>query len=147
EAELLSAAHLPFTGAFAHPADAAATDDHDLDAAYRHCEAVTREHSRTFFMASALLSPEKRRAVRALYAFCRVTDDIVDQPGVDAFQRRRALDEWRALLTAAPVPHDAPVAAAWRKTEAHYQIPRVYSEQLIAGCARDLSQSRYATFS
>jgi len=40
---------------------------------------MTRFHSRTFFAASGLLLPVKRRAVRALYAFCRVTDDLVDR--------------------------------------------------------------------
>ena len=50
----------------------------ELDAAYRYCAEMTAAHSRTFTMASSLLPAPKRRAVRALYAFCRRTDDIVD---------------------------------------------------------------------
>ena len=43
-----------------------ATDQDVLDAAYHYCEQMTREHSRTFYVASALLPSEKRRAARAL---------------------------------------------------------------------------------
>jgi phytoene synthase len=147
EAELLSAARLPFTGAFASPSDHHAFDDHhDLDAAYRHCEAVTREHSRTFFMASSLLPAEKRQAVRALYAFCRTTDDIVDQPQTAASERSAALDEWRVALETHCNPQQSPVTVAWRQTQARFQIPSIYSQQLIEGCARDLTQTRYHTF-
>ncbi|MBC7237507.1 MAG: phytoene/squalene synthase family protein [Chloroflexi bacterium] len=49
---------------------------------------LTRRHSRTFYLASALLPPAKCRAVRALYAFCRISDDLVDgeAPSTDLFQ-------------------------------------------------------------
>lgn len=49
-----------------------------LDEAYGYCNNITATHSRSFHLASSLLPPEKRRAVRALYAFCRISDDIVD---------------------------------------------------------------------
>jgi phytoene synthase len=45
----------------------------------RTCAAVVREHARTFYFASWLLPPAKRRAAYALYAFCRVADDLVDR--------------------------------------------------------------------
>jgi phytoene synthase len=48
------------------------------DWAYDYCEKITAENSRSFYLASRLLPPPQRRAVRALYAFCRTTDDIVD---------------------------------------------------------------------
>ena len=54
-----------------------------LDQAYGHCENLTSYHSRSFYLASALLKGEARRSVRALYAFCRTTDDIVDETVVD----------------------------------------------------------------
>ena len=52
-----------------------------LGQAYAYSGAVTHTYSRTFYLASGLLPPDKRAAARALYAFCRVSDDIVDQPG------------------------------------------------------------------
>ena len=49
-----------------------------LEIAYHQCDEITRQHSRTFYLASVLLPAEKRRAIRALYAFCRLSDDHVD---------------------------------------------------------------------
>ncbi|MEP7064466.1 MAG: phytoene/squalene synthase family protein [Gemmatimonadota bacterium] len=48
------------------------------DAAY--CAAVTRHHARTFALASRFLPAKERRGAFAVYAFCRVADDIVDSP-------------------------------------------------------------------
>ncbi|MFT3892553.1 MAG: squalene/phytoene synthase family protein [Anaerolineales bacterium] len=53
--------------------------DAALQKAYKHAETVTAEHSKSFHFASSLLPEEKRSAVRALYAFCRTVDDIVDE--------------------------------------------------------------------
>ena len=49
------------------------------DAAF--CRQIVRTHARTFWLASHFLPPEKRRAAFALYAFCRVADDLVDLAG------------------------------------------------------------------
>ncbi len=121
---------------------AVACDADRLAAAYDRCEEITREHSRTFYLASGLLSPEKRRAARALYAFCRVTDDLIDHGGGDGLTR---LIEWRRCALSIP-PGDDPVALAWADTRAHYRIPQAYPEQLIAGVARDATAGRYETF-
>jgi phytoene synthase len=94
-------------------------------------------------MASSLLPVEKRRAVRALYAFCRVTDDIVDEHPDSAVTE---LQEWRHHAFAWEPPADDLVAAAWADTRARYHIPVRYAEQLIEGVARDLTQTRYETF-
>lgn len=116
-----------------------------LEAAYRYCAAMTYVHSRTFYLASGLLPREKRRAARALYAFCRVTDNLVDEGGdADALER---LEQWRTRVSD---PHPSvyePVALAWAHTQAHFRIPSGYAEQLIQGVARDVRQKRYATFS
>lgn len=110
--------------------------------AYAHCEAITAANSKSFYLASALLPGPKRRAVRALYAFCRVTDDLVDLPG--ASQTR--LDDWRArVLTSTPPEYDL-VAVAWTDARLRYGIPLRYAEQLIDGVAQDLQPRRYATF-
>ncbi len=118
-------------------------DASELMEAYARCEAITRFHSRTFYLASGLLPPQKRQAVRALYAFCRVSDDIVARPGEPGAARRTA---WRARALASHPPTDDPVALAWADTRARYQIPVQYAEQLIDGVARDLRITRYATF-
>lgn len=115
-----------------------------LGDAYRVCERVTRKHSRTFYLASGLLPEAKRKAARALYAFCRLSDDIVDRsPGADP---GAALASWRAhSLTRRPSEND-PVALAWADTRLKHGIPVRYAEQLLDGIASDLTRRRYETF-
>ncbi|MBN2119285.1 MAG: phytoene/squalene synthase family protein [Anaerolineales bacterium] len=118
--------------------------DASLRKAYKQAEKITAQHSKSFYFASGLLPEEKRSAVRALYAFCRTVDDIVDEPS-DAKKASR-LEYWRGTVeTASFADHDR-VAAAWADTLARCHIPRHYALQLIDGVARDLSQSRYQTF-
>lgn len=118
-------------------------DDMLLRLAYDHCEALTAEHSRSFYMASRLLPKEKRQFVRALYAFCRATDDIVDHPD-DATAAKLAT--WRArTLDEQPDGGDLTVIA-WRNMVQRTNLPLGYAGQLIDGVARDLVQTRYRTF-
>ena len=124
-------------------------DRDSLRRAYRHCAALTAQHSRTFFIASGLLPPEKRRAVRALYAFCRVSDDLIDRP--PAGNRVAALASWRAqVLADSPIddldPARASVIIAWADARVHYGIPLQYAEQLLDGIAQDIEKKRYDTF-
>lgn len=116
-----------------------------LAQAYDYCQNLTAQHSRSFFLTSGLLPPAKRRAVRALYAFCRVTDDIVDRPASEE-DVTAALNKWRQrALDTNPQPDD-PVTIAWADARSHYQIPIRYAEQLVDGVARDTHQTRYQTF-
>ena len=114
-----------------------------LDQAYSHCESITAFHSRSFHLASGLMKPEARRAVRALYAFCRTTDDIVDDSGNDA---EALLQTWWERSLSWRPPRQDLVAVAWADARAKYVIPQRYAEQLIDGVARDLVQNRYQTF-
>lgn len=118
--------------------------DATLQVAYKQAEKITAEHSKSFYFASALLPEEKRSAVRALYAFCRTVDDIVDESTDD--QRESRLDYWRGMIEHASFLDGDLVAAAWADTLARYHIPRHYALQLIDGVNRDLTQTRYQTF-
>lgn len=116
----------------------------ELESARAHCEAVTRRNSKTFFVASALLPGHKRAAVRALYAFCRMVDDIVD--GGENDQAIAKLELWRQRLAHdAPLERD-PIALTWSAARHDFHIPAMYAEQLIDGVRRDLTQKRYDTF-
>lgn len=114
-----------------------------LERAYRHSASMTAYHSRSFYMASALLEPPARRAIRALYAFCRTADDIVDDSGDDALA---LLQSWRERSFNWHPPEYDMVAVAWADTRARYRVPQRYAEQLMDGVARDLTQVRYNTF-
>lgn len=114
-----------------------------LNQAHAYCNAITAINSRSFHLASGLLPQEKSRAVRALYAFCRVSDDIVDDGGED---RAEILAAWRRRLQRSMPPVDDLVALAWADTRLRYRVPGRYVEQLLDGVAADLHKVRYATF-
>ncbi len=118
--------------------------DAALHQAYKYAEVVTAEHSKSFHFASGLLPEEKRSAVRALYAFCRTVDDIVDESTDD--ERESRLDYWRRMIETGSFDNNDLIAAAWADTVTRYHIPRHYALQLIDGVNRDLTQSRYQTF-
>lgn len=119
------------------------SDDVQLALAYDHCEALTAEHSRSFYTASRLLPVQKRRYVRALYAFCRATDDIVDFPSGDIQGR---LTTWREHTLYWHAGENDLTVLAWRDMCRQTALPLGYASQLIDGVARDLEQTRYATF-
>jgi 15-cis-phytoene synthase len=116
-----------------------------LSRADRHCAELTRQNSKTFFLASALLPPEKRRAARALYALCRVSDNIVDCPEPER-DPLTTLAEWRTRVAEADRQSDDPVLAAWAQARETFHIPTGYVDQLIDGVGRDLTKQRYETF-
>jgi phytoene synthase len=118
-------------------------DRETLRQAYAYCAELTRQHSKTFHIASGLLPPAKRRSVRALYAFCRVTDDLVDRHDGSPM---RDLEQWRERTLCRPPSGDDPVALAWADTIARYRIPPLYAHQLIDGVATDVRVKRYETF-
>ena len=135
------------------------TDHAVLDVAYRRCEEITRENSKTFFMASGLMPGGKRKATQALYAFCRLSDEIVDhpQPGAaNPIQVKARLDGWRQqVIHGSPTSNQSSpknqsqekvVSLAWADTRRRFHIPRGYVEQLIDGLALDLENCRYETF-
>jgi phytoene synthase len=104
---------------------------------------VVRRHGRTFFFASRFLPSDRRRAIYAAYAYCRVADDIVDRvpaTGLDA--AARALGVWEGELDA-PVH---PVAVAFAAARERYGVPVAPVRELLAGVGMDLAPRRYATW-
>lgn len=125
------------------PAINPVADSKLLARAYAHCDSIAATYSRSFYLATSLMSADKRRAIRALYAFCRVTDNIVDCPHGEA---QKALTLWQRKALSPEPPLDDRVALAWADTRRRYRIPQRYAEQLIEGVTRDLNQTRYRTF-
>mgnify|MGYP001116258883 CR=1 FL=1 len=114
-----------------------------LDEAYQLALEITKENSKTFFFASNLLSKDKRKAIRALYAFCRISDDLVDHNDQDP---RHTLDNWHHPQPHTYINKNDLIALAWADARENYEIPWHYSEQLIQGVSQDLSKSRYHNF-
>ncbi len=114
-----------------------------LDESYRHCVEMIRTNSKSFFFSSQLLPPEKRLAVRAFYAFCRTSDDTVDNAISHPAQ---ALSHWVGKVYAPHAPADDAVLLAWKDTAARFNVPQMLVDELLAGIAMDLTVNRYATF-
>lgn len=133
-----------------HPAEPG-TPSHTLDTpdaltlreAYRVCEQLTRKHSKSFFFSSQFLPRQKRVAVRALYAFCRTSDDTVDLPDGNP---THALASWVRQVRAPRPRPDHAVLLAWHDARTRYHLDPALVDELLAGIAMDLTLHRYATF-
>jgi phytoene synthase len=99
--------------------------------------------SKTFFAASRLLPMRVRAAAIALYAFCRVADDLVDQGG-DA-QANLSILKQRLDLIYAGTPTDAVEDHALALVVQHHQLPRLFLDALLEGFAWDAQGRRYQT--
>ncbi len=117
----------------------------NLDEAYTFCADVTREHSKSFYFSTRFLPPEKRRAIRAFYAFCRATDDMVDCPEVPSASAYN-LAQWRLASRLPGSSQRNAILSAWADTRDRYGVPQQYVEELIDGCEMDLRVNRYETF-
>lgn len=105
------------------------------------CSEIAREHGRTFYLASHFQTPPRRRALHAIYAYCRIADDIVDRAATpDAADSR--LSAWAAQLDA-PVH---PVAVAFAVTRQMYGIPVEPARDLIDGIRSDLQPEPFGTW-
>jgi phytoene synthase len=111
--------------------------------AFNLCNHITREHSKSFYFSTAFLPKTKRDAVRAFYAFCRTTDDIVD---VSANRTPETLKQWRMASRLPAREQKHLVLFAWSTIRDRYGIPQKYVEELIDGCEADLHVSRYQTW-
>ncbi|HVN55210.1 MAG TPA: squalene/phytoene synthase family protein [Anaerolineaceae bacterium] len=130
----------------AHPLPGRIGDPALVSRAYAACEALTARHSRTFSLATQFLPRFKRKAIRALYAFCRTSDDLVDCPENGLNGLDEAWIAWRQRsLSLLPSGKDL-IAVAWADARLRFRIPILFAEQLLDGIARDLCQKRYLTF-
>ena len=116
---------------------------------------LRRRSSSNFKFAFLFLGPEQRDALREIYEFCRVIDDIVDErapglPGIE--QARESLDHWRSqiawLYRVSDTPTDIvvePLTQSLARAHERYSFLRQAFDGIIDGCAMDLEQNRYAS--
>jgi 15-cis-phytoene synthase len=117
-----------------------------VSGAYEHCEMLTRRASSNFYWGFRLLPHDRRRALCAVYAFCRAADDLADEPGRDT-DPRRLLAHWREELERAYAGRPVhPVGVALADTVARFAIPREHFDAVIAGVEMDLDRDRYETW-
>ena len=114
------------------------------DAAF--CQSILKKSGSNFSLPLRLLSPEKRRGSNALYAFCRLADDIIDGEGALS-DKSQAIDEFERMLRNALNGQvvDDPVLRSIACTADRYTIPHEHLFAIIKGVRSDLTQSRYET--
>ena len=107
------------------------------------CLAIIRAGSRSFHFASLVLPGEVRRSAIALYAFCRVADDLVDGPDT----RHDATEILRERIERAygGAPWDHCADRAFARTVKRHAIPRSVPLSLIEGFEWDMSGREYRT--
>jgi phytoene synthase len=88
-----------------------AIDPHILRAGYRECGRLTRRFGTTYFWGAALLPRRQRKHVYAVYALCRLADDIVDLPATSAGASEQTFVPGTGLGGARSATHPPAVAA------------------------------------
>jgi len=111
-----------------------------------YCQQKAAGSGSSFYYAFLFLPPERRRAITALYAFCREVDDAVDE-STDAQLAHAKLAWWRqeiAGLFAGNPQH--PVTRALQPALAPFGITAGRLNEIIDGMEMDLTQTRYLDF-
>ncbi len=84
------------------------------------------------------LPPEKRIQMAQFYAFCRIVDDIVDEPGMSAEERHSALNRWSGIITAQTPPQPG-IETEVAQLVSKLQLDPAPMLELIDGCRSDIN--------
>jgi phytoene synthase len=111
-----------------------------------YCQQKAVQSGSSFYYSFLFLPPERRRAITALYAFCREVDDTVDEC-TDVAIARTKLMWWRkeiaAMLAGAPTH---PVTKALQPHMATYSLDSKHLLAIVDGMEMDLDQTRYLDY-
>ncbi|XP_066378739.1 phytoene synthase 1, chloroplastic-like [Miscanthus floridulus] len=117
-----------------------------LKEAYDRCGEICEEYAKTFYLGTMLMTEERRRAIWAIYVWCRRTDELVDGPNAN-YITPTALDRWEKRLEDlfAGRPYDM-LDAALSDTISKFPIDIQPFRDMIEGMRSDLSKTRYNNF-
>ncbi|WP_312516463.1 presqualene diphosphate synthase HpnD [Massilia sp.] len=111
-----------------------------------YCQQKTVQSGSSFYYSFLFLPPERRRAITALYAFCREVDDTVDE-ATDGSVARIKLAWWRTEVSkmyGGTPTH--PVMLALQPHIATYNLQEQHLLAIVDGMEMDLDQSRYLDY-
>ncbi|MCX6362494.1 MAG: phytoene/squalene synthase family protein [Armatimonadetes bacterium] len=118
-----------------------------VEASYRVCETLARREAKSFYLSFRVLPPAKRRAMCAIYAVMRRTDDLADSD-LSTDTKLAQIDAWGGTLAdsfAGRVNSD-PMLPAFHDAVTRFAVEPALFEHLLAGARMDLTQTRFATF-
>ncbi len=108
---------------------------------------ITKNSKSSFYYAFSLLPTVKRDAMNTVYAFCRKTDDIVDEESESIDLKYEKLHKWRVELEKSLKGHsDYNLLNKLGKTISQFSIPVDPFFELLKGMEMDLQKNRYLTF-
>jgi len=118
-----------------------------LGGAAAFCRKLTSRSQSNFYYAFLFLPPRRRAALEAVYAFCRLVDDVVDEEA-PLETKLAGLSAWRAELDAVygTAQPENPVSARLKEAVADFAIRREDMVAIIDGCAMDVERDRYDTW-
>lgn len=117
-----------------------------LNEAYERCGEVCAEYAKTFYLGTLLMTPDRRKAIWAIYVWCRRTDELVDGPNASHITPL-ALDRWEQRLE--DLFHGRPydmLDAALSDTVLKYPVDIQPFRDMIEGMRMDLTKSCYKNF-
>jgi phytoene synthase len=113
---------------------------------YELCRQITAEYAKTFYLGTLLLPKEKRKAIWAIYAWCRCTDELVDGAKAE-YTTEDTLASWEqqleSVFSGQPIENtDVALVDAIE----HFPMDIQPFRDMIAGQRMDLHRNRYQTF-
>lgn len=110
-----------------------------------YCQDRTSSSGSSFYYSFLFLPADTRRAITALYAFCREVDDVVDECH-EVTVAQKKMDWWRSEISQAFVGRAShPVCRELQTIIPQYRLRQELFEEIINGMQMDLTQARYAT--
>jgi len=106
---------------------------------------ITKSSGSNLALAFIALPRRRRKDISIFYSFCRVVDDLADEPGLHFAERLRELDRWKRSLNG-PVADEPPLAAQVRDLIERYSIPVEYLVEIIFGCEMDVRGTTYESW-
>jgi len=106
---------------------------------------ITRTSHSNLALAFVSLPPKRRRDMVTFYAFCRLIDDIGDEPGRPVEEKAAALADWKRALEE-EFEGEPRLASEMRTLLAKYRIQKNLAAEIIAGVEMDLKPVRFETW-
>ena len=113
---------------------------------HQYCQDKAAQSGSSFYYSFLFLPPEQRRAITALYAFCREVDDVVDECA-DTGVARLKLAWWRSEVAQVYEGRpNHPVAVALAEVKNRFSLPQARLQEIIDGMEMDLDHGGYPDF-
>ncbi|KAJ8760153.1 hypothetical protein K2173_011009 [Erythroxylum novogranatense] len=117
-----------------------------LEEAYESCRMICSEYAKTFYLGTKLMTEERKKAIWAIYVWCRRTDELVDGPNA-VFMSSTVLDMWEERLQ--DIFHGCPydkLDAALTDTVFKFPVDIKPFRDMIEGMRMDARKCRYENF-